>query len=257
MSPMRQDLLTLDCGNSTIDCLDHRSGRRQRIEHGWCGFSAADPTAMRGALGAWLSATRPMRCVLVAVVPQVRAACIELLQQHGVAWRVAGEELPCPLPLDYATPATLGADRWVGALAAHAEFGRAVVVDCGSATTVNLVEADGVFRGGPIAPGVAALLAGMAVVTPRLPVPDLAAGLRWPPDSSQAAVDSGVKAGYCGMVQRLVADMLRIARGPSQVVLTGGRADLLAADGRLRAHWRPQLIHDGLRLLERSWPCDS
>lgn len=257
MSSMRQDLLTLDCGNSTIDCLDHRSGRRQRIEHGLrAGLSASQDGTM-AMLRDWLLATRPQRCVLVAVVPQVRAACIELLQQHGVAWRTAGAELPCPLPLDYATPATLGPDRWVGALAAHAEFGRAVVVDCGSATTVNLVEADGVFRGGPIAPGVAALLAGMAAVTPRLPVPDLAAGLRWPPDSSQAAVDAGVKAGYCGMVQRLVADLLRCARGPAQVVLTGGHAELLVADGRLRGQLRPQLIHDGLRLLARSWPCDS
>jgi pantothenate kinase type III len=63
----------------------------------------------------------------------------------------AGIDLPCPLPLAYETPHTLGADRWVTALAAHRRHGRAVVVDCGSATTVNLVEADGTFHGGAIA----------------------------------------------------------------------------------------------------------
>jgi len=254
---MRPGLLTLDCGNSTVDCFDHGSGRRLRIGHRSEGGRASDLAATAVALSDWLQATSPSHCILVAVVPSIQATCTRILDQHGVPWRVAGAGLPCPLRLDYATPGTLGADRWVGAFAAHTEFGRAVVVDCGSATTINLVEAEGVFRGGPIAPGVAALRSGLAIAAPLLPAPDLEAALRWPPDSSQAAVDAGVRIGYCGLVERLVAEMLRVARGPADVVLTGGNAILLAAHGRLQGHLRPQLIHDDLRLLGESWPCDT
>jgi type III pantothenate kinase len=252
---MSQGLLTIDCGNSTVDCFDHGLGQRLRIEHGLQSGRAASADGWEPELLAWLAAMRPSRAVMVAVVPQLQSACGRILDRHGLPWRAAGVGLPCPLRLDYATPATLGADRWVGALAAHAEFSRAIVVDCGSATTINLVEADGVFRGGPIAPGVAALRAGMAHATPRLPPAALDAIPCWPPDSSQAAVDVGVLVGYCGLVERLVAEMLRVARGPADVVLTGGQSALLAQHGRLRAHLRPQLIHDGLRLLAEAWPC--
>jgi type III pantothenate kinase len=234
-------LLTADCGNSTIDCR-RADGARAR-------FDATD--AQLAALGAFVRDGAVRRCIAVSVAPAALARLRRALDPLGVPVALAGADLPCPLRLDYATPETLGADRWVGALAAWREHGRAVVLDCGSATTVNLVDAGGTFRGGAIAPGLRAFAAGLAAATPALPAPDLDAVPAMPARSTQAAVDSGVLLGWCGLVERLAAEAIAASDGPATLVLTGGNAGRLLRATRLRPVHVPDLVHRGLRLLAR------
>lgn len=233
-------LLTVDCGNTTTDCLSHGDGARLR-------FGTGDVDL--AALEAFVYAHAIQRCVAASVVGNGIADVAAVLKRAAVSVLFAGRDLPCPLRLDYETPATLGVDRWLGALAAYRRHGRSLVVDCGSATTVNLVDADGVFRGGPIAPGLRAFAAGMASVTPELPKAQLDALPHVPPRSSQAAVDTGVLLGYAGLVERLVGTMLRLANGPTTVVITGGNAERLRGHSRLRAIVDRDLVHHGLRHL--------
>lgn len=235
-------LLTIACGNTTIDCLRHVDGARGRFSH-------ADLVGTAGPFAAWLQSAPCERWVAVSVVHSAASAVQTMAAAVGVPLQWAGRDLPCPLPLDYDTPATLGADRWVGALAAHRAAGRAVVVDCGSATTVNLVDADGTFRGGPIGPGLRAMAAGMAEVTPALPPADVDGAVAMPPRSSAAAVTAGVLLGYCGLVERLVAAALAASRGPAQLFVTGGNAERLLRHTRLRPRHEPLLVHRGLVLL--------
>ena len=123
-------LLTLDRGNTTLDVMLHGAG-------GW--RRRLSPTS---SVAASLGGAKPTRCIGVTVVHGgLDGAAAELALQQ-VSLQLVGRDVSCPLPLDYDTTATLGADRWIGALAAHRRFGRAVVIDCGSATTVNLVEAE-------------------------------------------------------------------------------------------------------------------
>ncbi len=232
-------VLTLDRGNSTLDAMLHPDGRRQRLE----------PSA--AGLAAFLGDARPRRCIAVSVVPDGLAAAAAVLAERAVPMLVAGRDLPCPLRLDYETPATLGADRWLGALAAHRRFGTAVVVDCGSATTVNLVDRTGTFRGGCIAPGLAALLQGMARVTPHLPLADPARGGSLPARSTQAGLDTGVLLAFCGQIERMVADA-QAALGEAALVLTGGNAGHYLRAGRLPFAHVPDLVHQGLRCLGES-----
>jgi type III pantothenate kinase len=234
-------LLTADCGNSTIDCQRHADGARVRI-------AADQPVdAVAAALRAFVLGGTVRRCIAVSVAPEALARLRAMLAALQVPLAVAGDDVRCPLPLDYETPHTLGADRWVGALAAWRLHGRAVVLDCGSATTVNLVDADGTFRGGAIAPGLRALAAGMAAATPALPAPDLDAAIAMPPRATQAAVDTGVLLGWCGLVERLAAAALHASRGPATLVVTGGNAERLLRHTRLRPVHVPDLVHRGLR----------
>ena len=236
-------LLTVDCGNSTIDCLRHRDRARLRL-----------PTR-RPDLAALAQFVRDQsldRCVAATVVDGALDPVAATLAVNSIPLRIAGKDLRCPLRLDYGTPETLGADRWLGALAAHHRHGRSIVVDCGSATTINLVEADGSFRGGPIAPGLRAFVAGMAAVTPALPPASLDAAAEALTRTSQSAVDTGVLLGYAGLVERLVAAVLATAQGPAQVVVTGGNAERLLRCSRLRARAELDLVHEGLRLLASS-----
>lgn len=235
---MARGLLTVDRGNTTLDCMLHGTvPRRQRLE----------PSA--GALSRWLGSDRPDAAIgLTVVAGGLESARLELAAA-GVALRIVGAEVPCPLPLDYETPHTLGADRWVGALAAFRRHGAAVVVDCGTATTVNGIDATGTFRGGPIAPSVPSMVAGMAQLTPALPRARRDEVLQMPPRSSAAAVDAGVVLGWCGAVERLVHDMRNALGGEPAVVVTGGNADLLLRWGRLGCRHEPDLVHHGLALL--------
>lgn len=239
---VRSGLVTVDCGNSTIDCLRHADGLRRRLSHD-------DAVGLRDLLqGA-------VRVVAVSVRPDALAKVRAAAAAVGLPVDCAGIELPCPLRIDYQTPQTLGADRWVGCVAAHHEVGAAVVVDCGTATTCNMVDAEGVFRGGPIAPGLRAFVAGMQQVTPGLPTARLDATPQSLPRSTQDAIDAGVLLGYCGLVERLVAGVLAEVREGAGVHLTGGNAELVQRLSRLRARVVPDLVHRGLRQLAGDAPC--
>lgn len=235
-------LVTVACGNTTVDCLRHDDGVRARFAHD-----------RAGEVEAFVAGSR--RIVAVSVVPSALASLRSAAARTSIPVDCAGVELSCPLRLDYATPTTLGADRWVGCLAAHREAGRAIVVDCGTATTVNLVDEDGTFRGGPIAPGLRAIELGMRHATPSLPAPRLDVEPSALPRTTQDAVDAGVLLGYCGLVERLVAGAIAAARGSATVFLTGGNAERVARHARLRARSAPDLLHRGLRLLAGESSC--
>ena len=235
-------MLTVDCGNSTIRCVDD-AGRA------WS-TSSREPSfeTLAGFVGA-----RPARVAAVSVVPAALAAVRGALEAIGCTVEVAGVELACPLSLDYATVETLGADRWLGAFAAFRRFGAAITVDCGTATTVNLVTEGGVFRGGAIAPGLAAFVAGMQATAPALPSADLDAVVSMPAGSTQASVDAGVLIGWTGMVERLIAAARSEAPG-ARVVATGGQAARLVQHASFGVEVCPELLHDGLRALVEAQP---
>ena len=195
------------------------------------------------------------RVVAVSVRPEALAKVCEAAAAVGLSVACAGVDLPCPLRIDYQTPRTLGADRWVGCVAAHHDSGAAVVVDCGTATTCNIVDGDGVFRGGQIAPGLRAFVVGMQQLTPGLPAARLDATPLSLPRSTQDAIDAGVLLGYCGLVERLVAAALAAIGVGAVVHLTGGNAEVVQRLSRLRARVVPDLVHRGLQRLAGESSC--
>lgn len=248
-----RDLLTIDCGNTSIACLRHLDGARATLP--------SHVPQLESLVALW----RPAQQVVVAsVVPSTLSAVRQALSSAGASIAVVGEHLPCPLRLNYLTIETLGVDRWLGALAANRRFGAAITVDCGTATTVNFVTADGVFRGGAIAPGLDALAFGLAEKAPSLPRANLDAELVVPAVTSQQSVDAGVLLGYVGLVDGLVASVQRavIAAGAGSkasvtVVLTGGNAGRVKGRVGFAAKHIPDLLHEGMAALLDGAACDS
>lgn len=239
-------MLTVDCGNSTIDCLDHCDGSRVRFPASHAGVEQ---------FASWLRERRFDEVVLASVVEHVAAAVQLVLGPTGARVRRVGFDLPCPMPTAYRNPATLGVDRWLGAFAAAAEYRPVVAVDCGSATTVNVVDAGGVFVGGCIGPGLRAIEEGMRLVTPKLPSPTLDVAIEFPAIDSSMAIETGVALAYAGMVEKFVSTAARGLAGPLHVVVTGGNADRLLRWSRLRAEHRPTLVHMGMRLMIEQFRC--
>ena len=239
-------LLTIDCGNTTIDVHQHADGVRRRFD-----AQGSDVEDLRRHLAASASA----RCVVASVSNVGFSVLLRARPPDFVPFERAGIELLPPLAIDYDPPSSLGADRWVGALAAFRLHGASLVVDCGSATTFNLVDRGGVFRGGAIAPGLRAFLEGMQHVTPALPVARPDAPLELPARATRAAVDAGVQLGYCGAVDAIANALVQSLANPVCVVATGGNAERLMRYSRLPIVHEPALVHRGLAMLAEVRPC--
>lgn len=153
------------------------------------------------------------------------------------------------MAVDYVPPESLGADRFVNALAAwHLVQGAVVVVDVGTTATIDAVSAAGRFLGGSIAPGPHFLTQALAQGTARLPhIPPVIPG--FPIGRGTAdAIAAGVGHGFVGMVRELVAQTRRVAGDEAEVVLTGGWAARLQPHLGFPARLEPRLTLEGLRV---------
>ena len=167
--------------------------------------------------------------------------------------RITREHLPIVVEVD--EPHRVGIDRVAAAAAAvlAKEAGRpAIVIDCGTATTVDLVAADGRFLGGAILPGPGLLARALAEGTSRLP--EVAALDQGPPPampgcSTQAAIAAGIGWGIRGAVARLVAEARKAAGDDAALLLTGGSAGLVR-DALPGAVELPDLVLAGIALAE-------
>jgi type III pantothenate kinase len=148
-------------------------------------------------------------------------------------------------------PEEVGADRLVNTVAAHDRYrGPLIVVDFGTATTFDIVDAVGDYRGGVIAPGINLSLRALEMAAAKLPSVPIARTDRVIGTSTVACMQSGIFWGYVGLVEGLVK-RIRDERGePMAVVATGGLAPLFegatAAVDKVDSNltlWGLRLIH--------------
>jgi type III pantothenate kinase len=196
--------------------------------------------------------------LLVAAVNEAAAARLEAAVAAASATgprpvrrrRVGREHLGIAARVD--APDRVGIDRrCAAAAAAAARPGRpVVVVDCGTATTVDLVSPAGEFLGGAILPGPTLLAHALAEGTSRLPevaALDTAAPPPMPGRSTQAAIAAGIGWGLRGAVARLVAEARAALGGTADLVLTGGSAGVVR-DALPDAVEMPDLVLAGIAL---------
>jgi len=166
-----------------------------------------------------------------AVISSVRAAATEIVRQEiqavtGTRPFLVKVDTEMGLEVSYETKETLGIDRLVAAAAARRFYGgedRAlVVVDMGTATTIDCVTGQGTFLGGMISPGLMSAYSGLLGAAPQLPkVEDLSG----PPIIGKTTFDcirSGVVTGHAAMIRGAVEMMAEAMGSPVQVVVTGG-----------------------------------
>lgn len=156
---------------------------------------------------------------------------VDWLREMGAAERIvllAHKDLPLEVRLD--RPDMVGVDRLLAAVAANqlrAPERPAVVVDLGTAVTVDLVGADGAFLGGAIMPGVDISARAMHAFTDVLPLVDVS-NLGEPPTvlgrSTTEAMQSGLYWGALGGVRELIARYTDLTGAEPQVFLSGGAA---------------------------------
>jgi len=189
-------------------------------------------------------------CVIGCVVPEllatVEATCRRLFAASPL---VVGPGVASGLAILTENPREVGADRIANAVAARALFGAPVLVlDFGTALTVDVVSAAGAYVGAIIAPGIEVAAEGLARRAARLGRIDLVAPPRAIADNTVQGLQSGLVFGYLGLVEGLVA-RARDEVGPARVVATGEAAclaEVLAHTFVVEAY-EPLLTLDGLR----------
>ncbi len=194
------------------------------------------PTPPAGEGGKVTAAARELATAhpgLPAVIVSVVPALTDLLREAWPAAHVVGEAGPFPFALGVSAPAAVGADRYANvAAAAAAGWTSALVVDCGTAVTFDVLR-DGVFAGGLIAPGLELAARALGERAARLrPVPPAPCPLAPAPDTDTALRAGGFHVGAAGVVataRALAADL-----GDAPVVVTGGWGGMLRSP-----HLRP------------------
>ena len=170
--------------------------------------------------------------IIATVVPptlfNLQRLCRKYFSVEPLVVAVGGLDLG--MRIDLPNPSEAGADRIVNAVAAHAAHaGDLIVVDFGTATTFDVVAADGSYRGGVIAPGINlsmdALYAAAAKL-PRIAVEPPPEGQGVIGKTTVHAMQSGVFWGYVGLIEGLVARIISEIGRPVTVIATGGLATL-------------------------------
>src|SRR4051812_9908832 len=251
-------LLAVDAGNTNIVFAlleDNVIRARWRI--------ATDPRRTADQYAVWLHqllelegyARDAVDAVIVGTVVPRALHNLEVLatKYFGVEPLIAGQgEAEWGIDLDVAEPRTVGADRVLNAIAAHALHpGDLIVIDFGTATTFDVVDYSGAYKGGIIAPGINLSLD--ALVTAAAKLPRIA--IEAPDDTSvigRTTEDQmliGIYWGYVAMIEGLVARMKAEIGRPVTVISTGGLATLFDQHSAVFDAIEPDLTIQGLALL--------
>ena len=201
----------------------------------WRTATEASRTADEYAV--WLTQLLAMRglalgdldgCIISSVVPQSIFNLRNLSRRYlEVEPLVIGENVELGMPVRILKPKEAGADRLVNALGAHLKYpGDLIVIDSGTATTFDVIAADGAFEGGVIAPGINLSLQALheaAAMLPRIAIqkPEKVIG-----KDTVSNMQSGVFWGYIALIEGLVARIKDEWGRPMTVIGTGGVVSL-------------------------------
>ncbi|KMS58093.1 MULTISPECIES: type III pantothenate kinase [Sphingobium] len=255
-------LLAIDAGNTNVvfALLDGREIRaRWRI--------ATDPRRTADEYAVWLNQLLQLEGYAIADVDAVIIATVVPRALHNLQVLadkyfktpalIAGQgSVEWGIELDVAEPASVGADRVVNAIAAHHLYaGDLIVIDFGTATTFDMVDYRGAYKGGIIAPGINLSLDALVAAAAKLPKIAIA-----PPldrsvigRTTEAQMHIGVFWGYVAMMEGLVARMRAEIGRPTRVISTGGLAVLFNDNSDIFDAIAPDLTVQGLALMhERS-----
>ena len=185
------------------------------------------------------------------VVPPVQQALERMAEQYfGVTALNVEAGVDSAVPLAVENPREVGPDRIVAVTAAVALYGAPlIVVDLGTATRFDCVNARGEFIGGAIAPGIAVAVDALLNRAARLFRVELIRPKEAIGRNTVTNIQSGVVYGYAGLVDGLVERMKTEMGGSPGVVATGGLAPLIADVARTIEHVDPDLKLHGLRLI--------
>ncbi|WGM47364.1 Type III pantothenate kinase [Brevundimonas sp. NIBR10] len=187
-------------------------------------------------------------CIISSVVPQSIFNLRNLSRRYmNVEPLIVGENAKLGIEVRITKPTEAGADRLVNAIGAHLTYpGDLLLIDSGTATTFDVVAADGAFEGGLIAPGINLSLHALHEAAAKLPRIAIQKPERVIGKDTVQAMQSGVFWGYIALIEGLV-DRIKAEWGaPLTVIGTGGVASLFEGATTSIDRFDPDLTIRGL-----------
>ena len=250
-------MMLLDVGNSSVKWAIEQDGVLEKGGR----FYYRDQGFARAASRAWVG----LPALPMLAVANVAGAGVE---REITGWAVtAWGVTPCYIRASkqaagvtnaYREPHTLGADRWAAMIAAHHACNKPVcVVDCGTAITLDIVDASGNHQGGLIAPGVEMMRHSLVRETAAIgPLPAEAGGVRTLLARNTAeAVSSGVLTMAAALIDRVAGEAAAGYGRDLETVITGGAAESLLPLLRRSPRYDRDLVLKGIAILAREMPC--
>jgi len=191
------------------------------------------------------------KAILCSTVPPLVNIFEEVCQRYfKVKTLVVGTGTKTGVRICMDNPREVGTDRVVNAAAAHHLYGGpAIVIDLGTATTFDVVSAEGDYLGGAIAPGIAIASEALWVRTAKLPRVELIRPKNAIGKNSVSAMQSGIVFGYIGLIEGIVARMRRELGVDTKVIATGGYANVIGKETPVIQQINPDLTLIGLHLI--------
>jgi type III pantothenate kinase len=219
--------------------------------------SATQPTRTADEYVVWLSHLMAMNkldfgllnaCVISSVVPQSIFNLRNLSRRYiGVEPLIIGENTELGIQVRTLKPSEVGSDRLVNALGALAHYSPPlIVVDSGTAITLDVIGREGAFEGGVIAPGVHLSMEALHAAAAKLPRIALQRPRRVVGDDTVSAIQSGVFWGHVALIEGMIARIKAERNEPMTVVATGGVASLFRDATSAIDHFDPDLTIRGL-----------
>ncbi|GEO82149.1 type III pantothenate kinase [Pararhodospirillum oryzae] len=251
-------LLAIDSGNTnTVFAVFDDAGKRGE----WRAATNVNTTA--DEMGVWLlqllslsglRATDIRAVVIASVVPATVFNLRQLSHRYfRCAPMVVGDpdvDLGLGLLVDH--PDEVGADRLINAISGHDTYGGPlIIVDFGTATTFDVVDGDGNYCGGAIAPGVNLSLEALHRASAQLPRVAVGRPRSVIGKATVPAMKSGIYLGYVGLIEGLVHRIVEEFGAPMRVIATGGLAPLFAEATEVINVVDPDLTLRGLLILHQ------
>lgn len=243
------NLLVLNLGNSRLAIATFVAGELKYVnrvpvsqQSDWESCIAQAWKDIRGRENATVAGA----CVNPPLLPTLEHAAH---QATGLSVEWVGRDLDLPIKVKTDQPQRTGIDRILNVAAAYEQMGKAcIVVDAGTAVTVDCCNDSGEFLGGAIAPGVALQLRSLHENTASLPLTDFAVPTGAYGTSTESAIRAGIYHGIRGLVKELAeAYATELGTWP-EIIATGGDAQKLFADWELIHAISPDLTLYGIAL---------
>lgn len=235
--------LLLDAGNTRLKWGLLQNGH-------WHAQGVLDYGALDSLPTLWAAGDSPVDAWVANVAGQSIGDALQTqLARHAVpAHFLRASANCCGVVNHYRSPSQLGADRWAALIGArYMHKGAALVVCAGTATTIDVLDADGHFQGGLILPGFDLMRRSLAQATAGLPLTQAGATVESPPLSTDEAISEGCLAAQLGTVRH----MWRFVAGQpgSLCIVSGGAAEQLLRRLDLPAREISNLVLEGLARL--------
>lgn len=200
---------------------------------------------------AWKDLDTPERVIISNVAGEDYRKSVQTWIKRR--WKVTPEFLPvaehqCDVSNAYSVPQRLGADRWASLLAVHALYkGPAVVVDCGTAITIDAIAADGMHLGGLIVPGTELMISALTGQAPGIKIEETdSQEISLLGRSTEAAVSGGVLYTAIALVERVFIDLQGELGDRTNLLITGGDATRILPLLGSQPEYVPDLVLKGL-----------